>query len=99
MKNTFGTSLTVTLFGESHGEAIGAVLDGLSPGITVDCDYINSKLALRRASSEISTARREGDVPSVYADPTLANEVLGWKATRDLDDTLRAAWKWQQSLA
>lgn len=45
------------------------------------------------------TARREGDVPSVYADPTLANEVLGWKATRDLDDTLRAAWKWQQSLA
>ena len=61
MKNTFGTSLTVTLFGESHGEAIGAVLDGLSPGITVDCDYINSKLALRRASSEISTARREGD--------------------------------------
>ena len=61
MKNTFGTSLTVTLFGESHGEAIGAVLDGLSPGITVDCDYINAKLALRRASSEISTARREGD--------------------------------------
>lgn len=61
LKNTFGTSLTVTLFGESHGEAIGAVLDGLSPGITVDCDYINSKLALRRASSEISTARREGD--------------------------------------
>ncbi|MGM9826789.1 MAG: UDP-glucose 4-epimerase GalE [Muribaculaceae bacterium] len=43
--------------------------------------------------------RREGDVPSVYADPTLANKVLGWKAERDIDDTLRAAWKWQQSLS
>lgn len=61
MKNTFGNSLSITLFGESHGEAIGAVLDGVCPGITVDCDYIKSKLALRRASSEISTARREGD--------------------------------------
>lgn len=45
------------------------------------------------------TSRREGDIPSVYADPTLANEVLGWKAERNIDDTLRAAWHWQQSLA
>lgn len=33
MKNTFGESVSVTLFGESHGKAVGAVLDGLAPGI------------------------------------------------------------------
>ncbi|MBQ5824501.1 MAG: chorismate synthase, partial [Clostridia bacterium] len=33
MKNTFGNSVAVTLFGESHGEYIGAVIDGLAPGI------------------------------------------------------------------
>ena len=36
MKNTFGNNLTVTLFGESHGEAIGVVLDGVAPGLEVD---------------------------------------------------------------
>ena len=36
MKNTFGQSLAVTLFGESHGEEIGAVLDGIAPGIPVN---------------------------------------------------------------
>ncbi len=42
--------------------------------------------------------RRSGDVPAVWADTTLANEVLGWKAERDLDDTLRAAWAWEKHL-
>ena len=41
MKNTFGSSVSVTLFGESHGEYIGAVLDGISPGIEVDHDFIS----------------------------------------------------------
>ena len=36
MRNSIGTSVILTLFGESHGEAVGAVLDGLAPGITVD---------------------------------------------------------------
>ena len=36
MKNTIGTSVAVTLFGESHGTAIGAVIDGLAPGIAID---------------------------------------------------------------
>ncbi len=42
--------------------------------------------------------RRPGDVPAVWADTALANEVLGWKAERDLDDTLRAAWAWEKHL-
>ena len=61
MKNTYGQALTVTLFGESHGEAIGAVIDGISPGIKIDTAYIDEKLALRRPSGKISTARVEKD--------------------------------------
>lgn len=61
MKNTFGNHLTVTLFGESHGVAIGAVLDGLAPGIAVDEDRIRQMLALRRPNGAISTPRVETD--------------------------------------
>lgn len=42
------------------------------------------------------TARREGDVMAVWADTSLANEKLGWRAERDLDDTLKAAWAWER---
>ena len=42
--------------------------------------------------------RREGDIEKVWADPHKANTVLGWKATRNIEDTLRSAWKWQQKL-
>ncbi|MBR5239129.1 MAG: chorismate synthase [Clostridia bacterium] len=61
MKNTFGTSVAVTLFGESHGEYIGAVIDGLAPGITVDEEYISRMLTLRRPDGKISTPRKETD--------------------------------------
>ena len=40
--------------------------------------------------------RRDGDVPAVWADTALANKVLGWKAERDLDDTLRSSWEWEK---
>lgn len=42
--------------------------------------------------------RRAGDIVAIWADPTLANTELGWKAERTLDQTLAAAWKWQQTL-
>ena len=61
MKNTFGNHLAVTLFGESHGPAIGVVLDGLCPGLTVDEENIRRMLALRKPQGAISTARRESD--------------------------------------
>lgn len=61
MKNTFGKSITVTIFGESHGSEIGAVLDGLAPGIKIDEEYIVSKLSLRRPRGAISTKRAEAD--------------------------------------
>ena len=61
MKNTFGQSVCVTIFGESHGEAIGAVIDGLAPGIEVDNDLIFSQLEKRKGQNNISTMRREKD--------------------------------------
>ena len=61
MKNSFGEHVTVTLFGESHGQAIGAVVDGLAPGIPVEPDFIASQLSLRRPVGKLGTARREAD--------------------------------------
>ena len=61
MKNTFGQSVSLTLFGESHGAEIGAVLDGIAPGISVDEDFIRHQLSLRRPVGKISTARVESD--------------------------------------
>ena len=61
MKNTFGNSVSVTLFGESHGAQIGAVLDGLAPGIPVSEVYIAARLSRRRPSGAISTKRVEPD--------------------------------------
>ena len=61
MKNTFGNSISVTLFGESHSSEIGAVLDGLAPGIKVSEELIAEKLSLRRPWGIISTGRVEAD--------------------------------------
>ena len=67
MKNTLGSSVCVTLFGESHGAQIGAVLDGLAPGITVDEQLIAHQLEMRRPAGKISTARREQDAFSIVS--------------------------------
>ncbi len=60
-KDSFGHSLTLTLFGESHGPAVGAVLDGLAPGIFIDEAYIASEMEKRRAVGALSTPRSEAD--------------------------------------
>lgn len=67
MKNTFGNALGLTLFGESHGDVIGAVLDGISPGIPVSEERIARALALRRPAEAFATARRETDEFSVVS--------------------------------
>lgn len=61
MKNSFGNNVTLTLFGESHGAAIGAVLDGLAAGIPVDETFIANRLSLRRPALKTDTARKEND--------------------------------------
>lgn len=61
MKNTFGNSVALTVFGESHGAAVGAVLDGIKAGVSVDTGFIASQLEKRRPAGKISTARVETD--------------------------------------
>ena len=61
MKNTFGQSVCITVFGESHGESIGAVIDGLAPGIEVDTEFIDFQLSKRRPQGKTDTPRVEND--------------------------------------
>lgn len=60
--NTFGTRFRLTTFGESHGAAIGGVIDGFPSGIAIDLDFIQAELDRRRpGQSLLTTARKEGD--------------------------------------
>ena len=62
MKNTFGSNLSLTIFGESHGAAIGAVLDGMAAGVPVDEKALAALMDRRRARGDgLSTARTEAD--------------------------------------
>lgn len=62
MKNTFGSDLSLTIFGESHGRAIGAVLDGMAAGLPVDEAFLAACMDKRRARGDgLSTPRVEAD--------------------------------------
>lgn len=61
MGSSYKNAVGVSIFGESHGPAIGVVLDGLTPGIVFDEEKIRCALARRRAQGAISTARHEED--------------------------------------
>lgn len=67
MKNVFGNNISITLFGESHGAEIGAVLDGLAPGLAVDEEFIRHQLTLRKPHGKISTQRVEADEPKIVS--------------------------------
>ena len=60
--NTFGHIFRLTTFGESHGEAVGGVIDGMPAGIDIDVDFIQQELNRRRpGQSSITTSRQEAD--------------------------------------
>ncbi len=62
MRNTFGNIFTLTTFGESHGTAIGGVVDGMPAGIEIDMAFIQQELNRRRpGQSSITTSRKESD--------------------------------------
>lgn len=67
LKNTIGSSVSVTLFGESHGEGIGAVLDGIAPGLDVNLEFMKKQLNLRKPHGRISTSRVEADEPHILS--------------------------------
>ena len=62
MSSNIGNKLKISLFGESHGEGIGVVIDGLPAGFPVDLNYVNQQMKRRAPGrSSLSTSRREGD--------------------------------------
>ena len=61
MKSVIGKNVTLSLYGESHGPAIGVVVDGLPAGVKIDTDFIQSQLDKRKPKGKISTQRREAD--------------------------------------
>lgn len=75
MRNSIGRNITLTLFGESHGEAIGTVLDGMPAGIEVSDTFIAEQLSKRRPSGAIETARVEND------DFKILSGVFNWHTT------------------
>jgi len=91
MKNTFGNAVKVTLFGESHGDAIGAVIDGLTPGIEIDYDYIDRQLNRRRSKTVVCTKRVEKDdyqiVSGVFNGHTTGTPLCIIIPNRDVDST------------
>ena len=62
MGNTFGNIFTLTTFGESHGAAVGGIIDGMPADINIDMDFIQQELNRRRpGQSKITTSRNEAD--------------------------------------
>jgi chorismate synthase len=66
--NTFGNNFKVTTFGESHGPALGGVIDGCPPGITLDLKLIENEMQRRKpGQSSIVTQRKEEDTVTFYS--------------------------------
>ncbi len=61
MKSVIGKNITVALYGESHGSAMGVVIDGLASGIEINNEFIQSNLNKRKPKGKISTQRKEAD--------------------------------------
>ena len=92
---------------EAHVAALNRLLEGKNKSrfetFNVGTGTGSSVLEVIKAFEKVSgkplkykiVGRREGDITSAYADTTLANEELGWKSKRTLEDALDSAWKWQ----
>lgn len=101
MKNTLGNNVKITLFGESHGPYVGAVLDGMIPGIKINYEFINQQLAKRRPRGIHETSRIELDkyqiISGVFNDYTtgaplcviIPNENTSSKDYNNIKDTPR----------
>lgn len=91
--NTFGNIFKLTSFGESHGLAIGGVIDGCPAGIEVDMDFIQSELDRRRpGQSKITTPRKEADkvefLSGIYDGKTTGTSIgfVVWNANQHSSD-------------
>ncbi len=82
--NTFGTTYTLTSFGESHGPALGGVIDGMPAGVHIDLDNLQAALNRRRpGQSSLTTARNEPDKVQILSGIIDANVCAGTSGTPD----------------
>ena len=65
--NSFGRNFRITIFGESHGEALGVVMDGVPAGIPLAASDFKADLSRRRSGAKGTTPRREGDIPELVS--------------------------------
>lgn len=66
--NSFGERFRFSTFGESHGKALGCIVDGVPAGLDIDLEFIQSELDRRKpGKSEFETARKEGDVVEILS--------------------------------
>ena len=66
--NSFGAKFKITTFGESHGKAIGCIIDGVPAGLDIDLAYIQSELDRRKpGQSKLTTARKESDIVEILS--------------------------------
>ncbi|MDR1598374.1 MAG: chorismate synthase [Oscillospiraceae bacterium] len=78
MANHIGERVRLTVFGQSHAPAIGAVIEGLPPGLRVDWDGVQSWLDRRAPGrNALSTSRREADIPRVLSGLNASGETCG----------------------
>ncbi|EDP7133839.1 chorismate synthase, partial [Campylobacter jejuni] len=65
--NTFGTRLKFTSFGESHGVAVGCIIDGMPAGVKFDEEFLQNELDKRKGGSKFATPRKESDKAQVLS--------------------------------
>lgn len=65
--NTFGNTFRISIFGESHGEAIGIVIDGCPPGLPLDPVDFEADLSRRKPGKQGTTSRHESDTPRIIS--------------------------------
>jgi UDP-glucose 4-epimerase len=86
------------LFARKNAENIEIFNLGTGKGSSV-LEVINSFEKITHTKVNVEFApRRDGDVTAVFADCTKANEILGWKAKKTLDDMTQSAWKWEMQM-
>lgn len=79
--NSFGKNFCITTFGESHGEALGVVIDGMPPGINIEIEDLKLELKRRAPGQhQVHTSRKEGDFPEVLSG-IFQNRTLGTPIT------------------
>lgn len=67
MSSRIGRMLSIEIFGESHGAAVGVTLDGLPAGLKLDMERLNAFVQRRAARSAIATGRQEKDIPRIIS--------------------------------